>query len=491
MLTGEAEEILRLQLRASAPLSALHVFKIGWFVKIVGRPMLGGDDPSARALYVSTLQQLVADGLLHPVGKDTFDLTPAGRDLAGSLVAEIEAETAAPDSCTFLLSGSRVVVTYLGNNLDAPADEYKIPPSPVRLGASRHQGHAAWFDVERDGLKQPFYVLWFGPKLPWEPDRDRGVLSAADLTTLLKRPGLKAVRDHLRGKLAPIDADILPFPCPPAGSRLPAALRDYVEMSDDPRPAVLLDCERDVLKILLADREARKGAGVTAVDVALSPLKRRFYGIRDHIRETLADLAEKNLIQSADDAHYVLNARKLSDVRRVVAGLPSERLFDAPTPPPQLSLRVGGSTGEFDVFLCCASEDIPAAVEPLARSLEAAALKVWWQKGRLAWGESLLRKIQEGLHRSRIAVVFLTDAFLARPMSSPELGAALSARTGPRPPVLSLLLGLSLDDFQARFPDVTPRSYIELPTYYPDSPVSSEDVAALAADIRRRLAAGG
>ena len=492
MLTGEAEEILRLEFRANVPLSLLHVFKTGHFVKIVGRPMLGGDDPKARARYVATLEELVAGGLVHRTGRETFELTAAGRDIARSLVEEMDAETAAPDSCTFLMSGTRVRVCYRGLSGDAAsADEYRIPPGVVKLQGTEREGHAAGFDVEREGTRDTFYVLWFGLELPWEPHRERNVIAASDLTTLLKRPGLRAVRDHLRGKLAPIEGNVLPFPHPSEDSPAPATLRDYMERVDDRRAEVLLDCERDVLSILLADRGARKTAGVTAVEIARSSAKRRFYSIRDHIRQTLADLAEKNLIQTEDAAHYVINSRKLADARRVVAGLPSERLFDAPPAPGPLTARVPPSTGEFDVFLCYASEDAKAAVEPAARALEKLGLKVWWQKGRIAWGENLVRKIHQGLSRSRLAVVFLTDAFLARPMSEAELSAALSMRTGERPPVLSLILGLTLEEFQARFPEVTPRSHREIPNYYADLEIPPEELDALASDIQRLVGVAG
>jgi hypothetical protein len=79
------------------------------------------------------------------------------------------------------------------------------------------------------------------------------------------------------------------------------------------------------------------------------------------------------------------------------------------------------TTGEYDVFISHATEDKDDIVRPLANALVTAGLRVWYDEFELRIGDSLRRKIDAGLARSRFGVVVLSHAFFAKNWPQYEL----------------------------------------------------------------------
>lgn len=79
------------------------------------------------------------------------------------------------------------------------------------------------------------------------------------------------------------------------------------------------------------------------------------------------------------------------------------------------------TTGEYDVFISHATEDKDEIVRPLANALVAVGLRVWYDEFELRIGDSLRRKIDAGLTRSRFGVVVLSHAFFAKNWPQYEL----------------------------------------------------------------------
>jgi hypothetical protein len=67
----------------------------------------------------------------------------------------------------------------------------------------------------------------------------------------------------------------------------------------------------------------------------------------------------------------------------------------------------------FDVFISHATEDKPY-VEPLVSALEAAGIRVWFDKTTLEWGDDLRSSIDRGLANCRYGIVVFSKAFLGR-----------------------------------------------------------------------------
>lgn len=76
---------------------------------------------------------------------------------------------------------------------------------------------------------------------------------------------------------------------------------------------------------------------------------------------------------------------------------------------------------DYDVFISHASEDKEQVVRPLAHALVNGGLKVWYDEFELRLGDSLRRKIDIGLARSRFGVVVLSRAFFGKGWTNYEL----------------------------------------------------------------------
>ena len=89
------------------------------------------------------------------------------------------------------------------------------------------------------------------------------------------------------------------------------------------------------------------------------------------------------------------------------------------------------SDGYFDVFISHATEDKEEVARPLAIALDAEGLRVWYDEFELRTGDSLRRKIDTGVARSRFGVVIISPSFFAKGWPQYELdGLVTKAVTG-------------------------------------------------------------
>jgi len=88
--------------------------------------------------------------------------------------------------------------------------------------------------------------------------------------------------------------------------------------------------------------------------------------------------------------------------------------------PPDVILSHSPSR-EYDVFISHASEDKDSVVRPLAHALSNAGLSVWYDEFELRIGDSLRRKIDTGLAKSRFGVVVLSRSFFGKGWTNYEL----------------------------------------------------------------------
>ena len=100
---------------------------------------------------------------------------------------------------------------------------------------------------------------------------------------------------------------------------------------------------------------------------------------------------------------------------------------DATTPAPFRRSEPGLSGPTHDVFISHASEDKDAVARPLAEALTQEGWSVWLDELELKLGDSLSRRIDAALVRSRFGVVILSPAFFAKEWPQRELG-GLAAR---------------------------------------------------------------
>jgi hypothetical protein len=137
--------------------------------------------------------------------------------------------------------------------------------------------------------------------------------------------------------------------------------------------------------------------------------------------------------------------------------------------------EVGDMGGTWDVFISHASEDKRTVVLPLAEALRRAGLHVWLDQTEITLGDSLRRKITEGLTRSGFAIVVLTPAFLAKRWPLDELDALLALEEGGRKRVLPVTYGLTHEELSNAQPLIADRVSIS----------ADQDLDAVVAAIRQ------
>lgn len=135
-------------------------------------------------------------------------------------------------------------------------------------------------------------------------------------------------------------------------------------------------------------------------------------------------------------------------------------------------------SADFDVFISHASEDKDHVARPLAEALRQRDLKVWIDEQELTLGDSLSRKIDDGLSRSRFGVVVLSHAFFRKNWPQRELEGLVSRETmlGYKV-ILPVWHGVTEKDVQAKSPTLASRLAID----------AADGVEAVADAIMRAL----
>ena len=88
---------------------------------------------------------------------------------------------------------------------------------------------------------------------------------------------------------------------------------------------------------------------------------------------------------------------------------------------PNLFVEAMDANKEYDVFISHASEDKEAVVRPLANALKDKGVKVWYDEFELKIGDSLRRKIDQGLSKSRFGIVVISKSFVKKGWTNYEL----------------------------------------------------------------------
>jgi len=111
------------------------------------------------------------------------------------------------------------------------------------------------------------------------------------------------------------------------------------------------------------------------------------------------------------------------------------------------------SPKSFDVFISHASEDKDEIARPLYLALTERGLSVWFDEATLTVGDSLRRKIDEGLRTSTFGVVVLSPNFFAKEWPQAELDALHDRQmTGADKVILPIWHKISKDEIAANVP---------------------------------------
>jgi hypothetical protein len=135
----------------------------------------------------------------------------------------------------------------------------------------------------------------------------------------------------------------------------------------------------------------------------------------------------------------------------------------------------------FDVFISHASEDKDQVARPLADALQDGGLDVWYDEITLRIGDSLRRKIDEGVARSKFSVVVLSKAYLSKGWTQYELDGLVGRSVGGEQVILPIWHGLTKQEvieFSPSLADKLARS------------TATHTVEEIASEIIERIQAG-
>jgi hypothetical protein len=116
-----------------------------------------------------------------------------------------------------------------------------------------------------------------------------------------------------------------------------------------------------------------------------------------------------------------------------------------------------------DIFICHAGEDKAEIVRPMVEAFSQAGISCWYDEAEIRWGDSITKKVNEGLASSTYVVVVFSSAFVQNNWPQRELNAVLNqeASTG-EVKVLPLLVGSGEEKKQIlkQFPLLNDKRYL-------------------------------
>lgn len=140
-----------------------------------------------------------------------------------------------------------------------------------------------------------------------------------------------------------------------------------------------------------------------------------------------------------------------SSIRRLPGALPEARQAPLASIPSLVRRELPPSVRddddrEFDVFVSHASEDKDEIVRPLAEALRDLDLSVWFDEFELRIGDSLRRKIDQGLAQSHFGIVVLSEAFFGKGWPNYELDGLVTKAVSGEQVLLPIWHGITKQD---------------------------------------------
>lgn len=108
----------------------------------------------------------------------------------------------------------------------------------------------------------------------------------------------------------------------------------------------------------------------------------------------------------------------------------------------------------WDVFISHAHEDKAEIAEPLAAALREQGLEVWIDSAELRIGDSLRRRIDNGLSHSSFGVVILSHSFFAKGWAQYELDGLVGLNVSGKQQMLPIWHNISKDEVQRYAPSL-------------------------------------
>jgi hypothetical protein len=139
---------------------------------------------------------------------------------------------------------------------------------------------------------------------------------------------------------------------------------------------------------------------------------------------------------------------------------------DVAVPDPDAHLPSGAD--EYDLFISHATEDKEGIVRDLVRALQERNVNVWYDEFQLRIGDSLRRKIDTGLARSRFGMVVVSHAFFAKNWPQYELDGLVSLEMAGRQRILPVWHEITKSEVLDYSPSLADKVALNTATYTVD-----------------------
>ena len=105
-----------------------------------------------------------------------------------------------------------------------------------------------------------------------------------------------------------------------------------------------------------------------------------------------------------------------------------------------------GESKEYDFFISHATEDNDEIVRDLASALRENNFKIWYDEFELKIGDSLRKKIDQGLSRSRYGIVIISPSFVRKNWTEYELNGMVAREMNGHKVILPIWHKVSKDE---------------------------------------------
>ncbi|SHL77103.1 TIR domain-containing protein [Hymenobacter psychrotolerans] len=128
------------------------------------------------------------------------------------------------------------------------------------------------------------------------------------------------------------------------------------------------------------------------------------------------------------------------------------QLVEASYTPNDSFISLNDEVKQYDLFISHASEDKEEFVRPLAEKLTASGIEVWYDEYSMRIGDSLRRKIDEGLKSSRFGLVILSSNFFKKNWPQHELDGLVAREMRGTKVILPIWHKVTRDEVVAQSP---------------------------------------
>ena len=183
-----------------------------------------------------------------------------------------------------------------------------------------------------------------------------------------------------------------------------------------------------------------------AIDAAMKQLEEKIYAAASSIIDPETGKHAEVFITRPDDTHILLRTRGSPAFAREL-----EKRLDLS----EGSITTGASDSSNEqampdntpprLYLAHASEDHHTLARPLAEKLMAAGIQVWFDEWEIRAGDSLRRKMEEGLASCTHFLVLLTPHSLNKPWVQTEIDAGFIRGVGGESRFIGVRVGLGVD----------------------------------------------